>query len=194
MRPSKSQFKWACVVLAGVTLVGCAATRPNQTTRLALDDFDQMAQAMADSLKTSPAVTQRDPTDDPWLVSMAPLQNLTSEIVTESEKWAVLNELRSAAPIRTLWDGYAIRFVIPPERRSMVVADSGSDWDFARFGEAREATHVLTGTVRAIVRAGPAVRTDLYQAEFVLVDLKSGEPVWTDLFTIKRTAEGRLWD
>jgi len=161
---------------------------------LTLDDFDEMAQAMADSLKTSEAITTRGPSDEPWLVSIAAVENLTSEIVTESEKWPVMAKLRAAAPIRTLWDRYAIRFVIPPERRSSVIEGAGGDWAFSSFGEDRAATHVMTGVLRSITRAGSEARTDLYQAEFLIVDLNRGEPVWTDQFTIKRTAEGHLWD
>lgn len=184
----------ALLAICLLSALGACGTTPRQTTRLALDDLDQMAQAMADSLKTAEAITSRTPDDEPWRVSIAKVENLTSEVVTESEKWTVLARLRAAAPIRTFSERYAVRFVIPPERRSMVVADAGGDMDFADFGAARAATHVMTAVFRSITRADRDVRTDLYQAEFVIIDLKAGEPVWSDLFTIKRTAEGHLWD
>ena len=183
------------VALVSVMLLaGCATTR---STRLTVDDFEQMTQAMAQSLKQSPALRDRTPQSPPWWISVQEVTNLTSDVLSESEKWFLIQRVRSSLPFQQVRERRNIRFLIPYQqiRRMRNDPDIGSrvgDID-ERFGEQRSPTHVMTVVLRSATRAQAKQRTELYYAEFEIMDLATGEPVWADRFEFKRAASGHIW-
>lgn len=173
---------FALVITLMLMLVGCGTAR--RTTRIAVDDYEVMATEMSDSLADSDAIAERGPDSEPWVVSINKVMNLTSDVMSESEQWSIVEQIRGSLPMSDLWKTKKIRFVLPAERREadpMLSDDAG-------------VTHVMTATFRSSTRAVADGRTELYYCEFELMDLKTGVPVWLDRFEYKRTASGLLWD
>jgi len=186
-------YVWIIGWLVGVT-GGCSTQPVGETTRMTIEDIETMASEMAQSMLASEALNRRGPTSEPWVISIDKVLNLSDEPMTENEQWSIMAQVRGSLPIRELWDSKAIRFVIPPER-VIELRNSGENTDFAEgFGAGRKATHTMTATFRSITRAQATRRSDLYYCEFELIDLKTGEPVWSDRFEFKRQARGHVWD
>jgi len=183
-------------VIGAVALMGViAACEPApRTTRLTIDEFQQMADAMARSLVRSDAFADRDADSPRWIVSMTKVRNLTSDVMTEAEQWAIMSDLRGSAPLRALWDTKNVRFVLDAKRGAKLAQDA----DEGRYTDIEPnrtpPTHTLTATFRSATRATREARTDLYFCEFQLQDLRTGETVWNDRFEIKREALGHVWD
>ena len=149
---------------------------------------------MAQSLMASKALAGRGPDSKPWVVSIDKVLNLSDDVMTEDEQWSIMAQVRGAVPIRALWDQKAVRFVIPPQRVAKM-RNNPDATDFAQgFGSDRRVTHTMTATFRSVTRAQARQRSDLYYCQFDLVDLASGETVWSDRFEFKRQAKGPLWD
>lgn len=171
-------------------LSGCAAP---QSTTLRAADFDNMADAMAQSLLRSPALAERTPDSEPWTISIQKVTNLSGDVIPVREQWAVMAMLRGSVPIRELRDLKNVSFTLPAERVEMLRADDNRP-ELAGFGDERAVTHVMTATIRSVTRTAADARTDLYYAEFDLMDLARGVPVWNDKFELKRQALGSLRD
>lgn len=189
-----------------VVTMGCASGPVGQSTRLNIDDFDAMTEAMAQSLLSSDALAGRGADSEPWVVSIDKVLNLSDDVMTVNEQWSIMMQVRGAVPIRALWDEKALRFVLPAERvvemrgSTNTPPDTSPDMspdtaDFAEgFGNQRRVTHTMTATFRSVTRAQAKTRSDLYYCQFDLVDLTTGEPVWSDRFEFKRQARGHMWD
>ncbi len=157
-----------------------------------------MAAAMAQSLARAPAIMDRTPSSPEWFVSIQRVTNLTTDVIPARELWAVMALLRSSLPIRAFMQQRNIAFVLPAQRVRELRADPNlgaavGDFD-ARFGSDRKVTHVMTAVFRSVTRATADARTDLYECDFEIVDLRTGRPVWADHFTFKRFASGAIWD
>lgn len=176
-------------------LMACA---PARTTRTTPEDFQEMAAQMAASLSRSPAILDRTADSPPWVISVQKVTNLTTDVMTPSQQWYVIARLRNSLPIQKLWDGKRISFIIPAEQVQRMRADPDIGLDSgnmnADFGSQRQPTHVMTAVFRSATRAQAQVRTDLYYAEFEIMELAGGLPVWTDRFEYKRQAFGHVWD
>lgn len=153
-----------------------------------------MAAAMSQSLRHSDAFTQRDPQSEPWVVSFEKVQNLSTEIMTRGEQWGIIAMIRGAQPINSLWDQSRVVFVIPAQYAIDQRGTLDSERADKGFGSERGVTHTITATFRSVTRADAKGRTDLYSAQFQMLDLKTGEPVWLDEFEFKRTASGSIRD
>lgn len=175
-----------------VTLLA-ACQEPPRTTRLTVEDFQEMADAMAESLLRSEALGRRGSESEPWIVSMERVRNLSSDVMTASEQWMIMARLRSSAPLGELWDSKNVRFVLPPERARQLRESEALA--FEQIAPTRtEPTHTLTATIRSVTRADAGARTDLYYCEFEMLDLTTGEAVWNDRFEVRREALGHVWN
>ncbi len=174
-------------------LTACAAT-PQRSSRMTADDFDAMIAAMAASLAHSDPVALRTADSPRWVITIDRVLNLSSDVMTDAEQWAIMARLRGAAPIRALWDQKNIRFVIRAERVEKIRRDPDLYAFDDSFGAERRPTHQMSATFRSITRATARDRTDLYYCEFEILDMASGEPVWSDRFEYKRSAHGHVWD
>ena len=173
-----------------VLLLGCAS--PPKTTRIQVDDYQAMAAAMSDSLAASEALQGRGPDSPPWVVSIDKVTNLTSDVMSVSEQWSIIEQIRASLPMIELGDTKNISFVLPPERRASLEAQAGVT-DASPIDKL-QTTHVMTATFRSVTRAVSDGRTELYYCEFELLDLERGAPVWADRFEYKRSARGKIWD
>ena len=184
---------WALLLSRGLVACTSSSDRP-QTTRMTAGDFVEMAGQMAQSLIHSDAVGERRPDSPRWVVSIDKVQNLSSDVMTEPEQWAIMARLRGAMPIQSLWDLKNVRFVIPPQRVVALRHHPDAVEFGASFGSRRQPTHMMTATFRSITRAQATRRIDLYYCEFEILDLDTGQTVWTDRFEYKRAARGHIWD
>ena len=182
-----------CLLLV-IGLSGCQSTP--KSSRIAIEDYEQMAAQMALSLRRSDALTQRTPTSQTWIVSFDKVLNLSSEIMTRSEQWSVMAGLQASQPIDALWEQKRVVFVIPAQhaidRRGTIDAERADKG----FGSERAVTHVIIATFRSVTRAAGdgESRSDVYACEFQMLDLRTGEPVWLDTFEFKRRAQGSIRD
>jgi hypothetical protein len=176
---------------------GCASSRPGDprhSTRLTVEDIEAMAAAMADSLARSDALAARTPDSERWVISIDKVLNLSSDVMTESEQWAIIAKVRGSLPIQALARQKNVVFVMPPERVE-ALKDELADETFTQpIGSERHPTHTMTATFRSVTRADAEHRTELYYCEFELLDLGGGPPVWADRFEYKRQARGHIWD
>lgn len=182
------------LLMAAMVFTGCTPKPVGESSRITVADIETMTETMAQSLMRSDALVERGPTSGPWVVSMDKVLNLSDDVMTPNEQWSILAQVRGATAIDALWDEKAIRFVIPPER-VVELRDSSYGQDFADgFASERQVTHTMTATFRSVTRAQAKVRSDLYYCEFDMLDLNTGEQVWSDRFEFKRQARGHVWD
>ncbi len=180
------------LLLAFVFLVGCASTP--QSSRITTDDLQTMASEMAESLRASDFLAQRNASSPPVYVSIDKVLNLSSDVLPEAERWRVMHDLRGRFPITSLWTEKQVRFVLPPERvQQYRLSTSGEDYD--ALGSDRRVTHTITATFYSSTRtAAGESRTDSYYCGFQMIDLATGLIVWDDRFEYKRRAIGRVLD
>lgn len=187
--------RWPTVAIAWLVLCSLGCT-PQRTSRIAVEDYLEMTDAMAQSLRQSEAFAQRSADSEPWVVSFDKVLNLSSEIMTQGEQWGVVAMVRGAQPINSLWDDKRVAFVIPAQ----YAIDQRGTLDAERadkgFGSERGVTHTITSTFRSVTRVSEdgKGRTDVYACEFQMLDLNTNEPVWLDTFEFKRTATGSVRD
>ena len=181
------------LLVLGVT-AGCKS-HP-KSSRIAIEDYIEMAGAMAQSLRQSDAIAERSPDSEPWVVSFEKVQNLSSEIMTRGEQWYVVAQVRNAQPINTMWDDKRIAFVIPAQHAIGQRGTLDAERADKGFSSDRGVTHTITATFRSITRAGGdgQARTDLYACEFQMLELNTNVPVWLDTFEFKRSAKGSIRD
>lgn len=178
-----------CVLLA-TGLGGCESGQV-RTTRLAADDFADVANAVAAQLTASAALADRRPENPVWIVAIDRVENLSSDVIPVSEQWWLMAKLRASLPMRTLSQAKAVRFVIPAEHLKEVRA---RDPELAEAAPERAPTHRMGAVFRSVTRMGENGRTDLYRVDFDLVNLSDGELEWSGSYEFKRLAFGRSWD
>lgn len=183
-----------CVCLSVLLIVCAGCASRGESTRLTASDLTHMATAMAQSLARSEALANRGPDSEPWYITVNKVQNLSSDVMNESEQWMVIAKLRAELPLLALREQKNITFVLPAER----VAKLRNHPDYVeydeRFGAERQVTHEMTATFRSLTRAQAKERTEVYYAEFEMLDLRTATPVWSDRFEFKRSAKGHVWD
>jgi hypothetical protein len=185
---------FTCVHLWLITLVVLTACKQQRTTRMTGDDFDHMAAEMAQSLAADPDIAGRTPDSPPWVVSIQKVQNLSSDVMSEGEQWGTIARIRGAQPIQRLRQTKNLAFVIPAEQTRKLREQGDLGPNAQDFGSDRRPTHVMTATFRSATRMVREARTEYYFCEFEVLDLATGEPVWTDKIEYKRAAAGHVWD
>jgi hypothetical protein len=185
----------AITITLSLMLLACASTSGGGTTRMTAEDLTEMSEAMAQSLAQSDALRDRTPQSEPWVISIDRALNLSTDVITESERWYVIQRLRSTLPIRAMSQQKNITFVIPKERLDAIRNNPKLDIsDDRNFGSDRVPTHQMTATFRGGVRADALYRSDYYYCEFEIINLATGVPAWADKFEYKRAASGHIWD
>ncbi len=187
----------APLFLVVLLLAGCASAPVSRSTRMTVEDLEEMSAQMSQSLAASDAFRTRTATSEPWVISIDKAMNLSSDIMTESERWYVIQKLRSTLPIRALGQQRNVTFVIPKERLDAMRANPKLDVSGdPNFGAQRKPTHQMTATFRSLTRANQegTGRTESYYCEFEIMEFATGVPVWNDKFEYKRGATGHIWD
>lgn len=190
---NETRWKWAVAFsMTAVVVSGCATAR--RSTRFTIDDLDQIALAMARSLARQSVIAHRNQDSPAWVVSIDKVRNLTSDVMTDAERWAVVAHLRGMLPLRSLEDRYNITFVIPVERRESLRAYLKEYESDDQFGRGRRPTHQMAATFRSLTRAQAHHRTEMYHCQFEMVELGTRRLIWADEFEFKRAAVGHVWD
>ncbi|MBX3363607.1 MAG: hypothetical protein KF866_02470 [Phycisphaeraceae bacterium] len=173
------------LAMCALVLTGCAAAP--SSSRLTAADLDEVAAAMAQSLQASDALRLRSADAPGWVVTMHRPENLSSDMITVSERWYLVERLRSSLPLASLSRERNLMFVLPAEHAAEQSASQGAFTD-------RRPTHELTASIRSVTRQAELHRTDAYAIQFRLSEIDNGERVWSGEYFIKRAAFGRAWD
>lgn len=183
-----------CSLIALALLCGCRSSQPKSSI-MTTDDYEHIAIEIAGKLQTQLGeegpFAQRTPDSPPMVVSITKVTNLTSDIMSESAKWYLMERVASSIPFAQLAREKNVRFVIPADRLRAAKQRGTVDQD---AGAERETSHLMTATFTSVTRATGKDRTDLYYCEYNITTRASGEIIWTDKVEFKRTAHGRSWD
>jgi hypothetical protein len=184
--------RWFTVALAGALLLtsACAAPAP-RTSRLTVSDFEFVSSEMSAKLAASSLLEGRTPGYAPMTVAVSKVENFSTDILSEGEKWYLVDSVLDSESMRALRDERNIRFVIPAEKLTLLRKTLGPEEQVAAQ---RSPTHTLTARIRSVTRAASLDRTDLYSCEFSMVLLDTGEIVWSDSVLLKRIARGRSYN
>lgn len=169
--------------------VGCVA--PAKSTRLQTRDFQDISTEVGASLQSSEFLRERTPESPLMLIAIHKIDNLTTDLVSEGEKWFLMDRVMNSGVMDALRRERNIRFVIPAEKLEALA--ERNLWA-APIAPERRPTHTMTASLRNVVRAAGLDRTDLYAAHYTITALDSGENVWTGEYLLKRTAEGRSYN
>lgn len=173
-----------------MTLDGCAAAPP-ASSRLTAGDFEFVSSEMAAKLAASDWLAERGPDSPPMTIAVSKVENLTTDLISEGEKWYLVDTVLDSESMKALKALRNIRFVIPAEKLVLLRKTLGPEEDVA---QQRSPTHTLAARMVSVTRAAGRDRTDLYNCEFRIVELASGELVWTDHAELKRIAAGRAYN
>jgi len=190
-------IRWAAGAAAAGAVLWLAGCRQAESTRLRFDDLDAMVAAMASSLAGSDFLRDRTPQSPPIVVVINKVENLTYDVIPPAEEWMLMARVRASLPIQTVGQQKNVVFQITPERVA-ALRETGFEVDSQ---PAPPATHLMAATFRSAERitgtkeGEPANRReDYYYLEYRIVELASGQMVWSDAFEFKRQAKGRLID
>ena len=180
---------WTAIAIFLISAI-VACSSPPRSTLLSTDDLQVMTAEMAADLQMG-LFADRGPDSPPMRIAIHKVENLTSDIIPENQRWAIMARVRDAQPIIVLGRERNVRFVIPAEylRDSRQQADSEPE-----FAAGRKPTHTMTATFRSVTRTTGKHRTDLYSCEFRMTELSSGEIVWVGMFDFKKAAVGKAYD
>lgn len=176
-------------VVNALALGGCQA--PPRTTRLHTRDFQDISTEIAFSLQSSSFIQDRTPDSPSMTIAIEKIDNLTTDILSEGEKWFLMDRVMNSDAMTALRRERNIRFVIPAERLDALI--DSRVWA-GPIAQGRAPTHVMHAVLRSVTRAAGPDRTDLYSARYSITALNSGETVWTGDYLLKRAASGRAYN
>lgn len=189
MRPDHETARLPLALLLAALVAACAA--PSKSTRLKVEDFEDVAVEMAASLRKSAFLADRGPTSPPIVIAVSKVENLSSDILSDGEKWYLMDRVIDSHAIDALRDADNIRFVIPAEKLRLLNKKLEAQDQAA---VARNPTHTMTARLLSLTRTASQDRTELYDCQFTLTELATGEVVWTDNIAIKRIARGKAYN
>ncbi len=172
------------------TMGACASTQ--KSTRLTTDDVKELSVQIAASLAASDFLRERSPSSERLVVAIDRVENLSSDVVPVSEQWYLMERIRASTPIGSLGSQRNVAFVIPAAQLRQLKERVGAEAALA--GAGRSPTHAMRGVLRSVTRSAGVDRTDLYSFETRVLDLASGNVIWSDSFEIKRAAVGKQYD
>jgi hypothetical protein len=168
---------------------GCAAP---QSTRLTASDYSYTSNETANRLASSDFLANRNSASQRIIVTVEKVQNLTTDIISEGEQWMYVLGVRDSLPMQTLSKDKNLVFQVSPERLQMLHENGygavTSGWE--------PATHLLSATFHSATRTKTNSegfvdqRTDQYQLEYSITNIKTGEVQWNSIVEFKRTASG----
>lgn len=179
------------MAVAAIAVIASCTSRPPQSTRLTLSDFDHGSAQVSQRLMESSMLAERSAASEPMVIAIQRVTNLTSDLIPQAEQWQWVQRLRAQLINSGLARDRAVFFVVPREQEQQAKADGTIEPDaFA----GRDPTHEMTATFLSATRASGMDRTESYLCEFRITSIGSGELVWNDTLEIKRIARGRSYD
>jgi len=177
------------MILCG--LICCACRTQPSSTRLTVADFELISTEIAARLRQSDFLTDRTPQSKRLILTVESVTNLSTDLLSEVEKWYLVDRVLDAPTMRSLGQSKNIGFVIPIEKLHLFKEHVNETANIARN---RQPTHVMRTVLRSISRTAGADRTDLYDVEFKIVAIPKGQLVWSDHFALKRIARGKAYN
>ncbi|MBL8747044.1 MAG: hypothetical protein JNK58_11905, partial [Phycisphaerae bacterium] len=177
-------FRALCVSAVNLSILS-ACGKPIQSTRLQTRDFQDISSEIAGSLRSSAFLRDRTPGSPPIFIAIQKIDNLTTDLLSEGEKWFLMDRVMNSETMAALRKERNIRFLIP-----MDALDNLNTWA-GPIASDRAPTHTMTAVLRSVTRSAGQDRTDLYSAHYAITALDTGESVWTGEYLLKRTAAGR---
>jgi len=179
--------------LLALCLPACASAFGGtaKSSRLTVDDLEYTANELADKLRGSAFLSNRSLQSQPMVVTVSKVENLSSDIIPESEQWWLIHRLRSSQPVRALAESRNLTFVIPVERLTAGRADGVFDDATA---QARAPTHEMTATFRSATRSAGVHRTDIYLCDLRITNLRDATLEFSEAVEFKRAAVGKAYD
>jgi hypothetical protein len=180
------------------TLGGCAtvfadkAPYQGESTAITADDMQEITTQVAEKLRASDFLAKRTPESPPLTITINKVLNYTSDVIRDSDRWYLMYRVIDSFSIKTLSKEKNISLVIPAERLQELKAKVGTG-DGA-IGQGRKPTHVMEATFRSLTYLAGKDRTDAYYCQYSIVEVASGETVWSDKFEFKRAAVGRAYN
>lgn len=179
-----------CAAAASVLVQGGCQTA-TKTTQLQTRDFQDISTEIAASLQSSEFIRERTPESPPMTIAIQKIDNLTTDILSEGEKWFLMDRVMNSDVMSTLRRQRNIRFVVPAERLDGFA--ERQQWA-GPIAPDRRPTHVMTATMRSVTRAQGFDRTDLYSAQYSITRVETGETAWRGEYLLKRAATGRSYN
>lgn len=188
-RPFFSSLCFYAAAANAFVFVGC--TQPAQSTRLQTRDFQDISTEVAASLQSSDFLRDRTSDSALILIAIRKIENLTTDILAEGEKWFLMDRVMNSGVMTELRHERNIRFVIPKDRLDALA--EANQWA-GPIAADRHPTHTMTAVLRNVTRAAGIDRTDLYSAHYAITSLGTGETVWSGEYLLKRVAAGRAYN
>ncbi len=183
-------------LLIPILLIACvctlAACGPRaKSTRLTGGDLADMSTELAQKLTDSDWMKARSPDSPPIVITWDKVENLTSDLLSRSEQWSMMQHVRDSADLVRVGREKAFTLVIPAALKDEGQARGSFEPGTAA---ARAPTHRMDATLRSATRADGVHRTDVYLCDFRVTLLSSGELAWSDTVALKRAAAGLSFD
>ena len=184
------------LAILAVLLPACAAAP--RSTRLTQADFTDMATDLAQKLRESDFLKNRGQDSQPIVLTWDKVENLTQDILTQGEQWAIMQKVRDSAGLVQLGKEKAFTLVIPASLKTEGEQRVGGSTFEEGFAGSRAPTHRLDATLRSATRSAASLtagaRTDTYLCDFRVTVLSDGQLVWSDTVALKRAAAGLSFD
>lgn len=182
----------ACAGVALCAGVGCGGVDLTKSSRLSVGDMRLIVDETVQSLAASDWVASRSADSPRATVTFGEMVNVSDDVITRSELWylaqAVAGEVFGNRELR---QGKNIVLVVPAER--LDAARRRGSFDVPVGGD-REVTHVMSCEIDTVARSEGDSRTDLYRAEYTLLNLGTAEIEWIGRVTFERRALGRSFN
>lgn len=186
------------VCLAGVVGLalgpgGCGAPpkESGQTTGITVDDMQEITAQIAQKLGGSDFLKSRTPQSPRLTITINKVLNYTSDVIRDSDRWYLMYRVIDSFSIKSLSKERNVSLVIPAERLNELRGKVRAE---GPIGEQRTPTHVMEATFRSTTFLVGKDRTDAYYCQYSIVEVASGERVWSDKFEFKRAAVGRAYN
>jgi len=161
-------------------ILAASCSSSPKTTRLKDIDLLETTDVMSGSLKSSLFFVECANSKLPIRLSYQKAENQSSDMLRPAEQWMFVERVLDSAMIQTLKDSYDITTIRAAEKINRSTN--------------RDVTHLMTAVVTTVTRDEYKDRTDAYRCQYEIINLQTGELVWSDGYEIKRVASGLSWD
>ena len=179
----------AGAIALALVLAACAGNARPGSTRLSIGDMTEIAGRTAQALAAGPFLAERTPESEPVVIAINRVENNTSDVITRSEQWYLMQSV--ANEVFERFRDRNVTMVIPAERLALAKRRGAIE---TRGGQTREPTHVMTARFTTVTRSDAGGRTELYQADYQITKIATGEVVWADAVEFTRGALGRSYN
>lgn len=172
--------------------VGCAGPSLDASSRLSIGDMQLIVDDTVQAFAASDWIGDRGPNSERAVISVQRMVNASDDVITPSELWYLAQAVSAEVfRSRVLREEKNVTIVIPSsrledaKRRGAVTGRSGAD---------RQVTHTMVGRINNAARSESGGRTDLYVAEYTLVNVGTGDIEWIGRVRFERRALGRSFN